>query len=81
MLQKSRVKILEKVSRHLRSSAKGQSDLETFVVPYPGEYSKSTGDLLAFLTKFWSSSFRDFSETFAVGLDISKPSIEFGIDI
>ena len=31
----------------------------------------STGDL-AFLTKSWSSSFRDFGETFAVGLDISK---------
>ena len=32
---------------------------------------QSTGDV-AFLTEFWSSSFRDFSETFAVGLDISK---------
>ena len=32
MLQKSRVKILEEVSRHPRSSAEGQSDLGTFVV-------------------------------------------------
>ena len=32
----------------------------------------STGDLLAFLTESWSSSFRDFSETFLIGLDISK---------
>ena len=34
----------------------------------------STGDL-AFQTEFWSSSFRDFGETFAVGLDISKTFI------
>ena len=33
MLQKSRVKILEKVSRHPRSSVEEQSDLGTFVVP------------------------------------------------
>ena len=33
---------------------------------------RSTGDLLAFPTESWSSSFRDFGETFAVGLDISK---------
>ena len=33
---------------------------------------RSTGDLLAFLTESWSSSLRDFGETFAVGLDISK---------
>ena len=33
---------------------------------------RSTGDLLCFLTESWSSSFRDFGETFAVGLDISK---------
>ncbi len=32
----------------------------------------STGDLLAFLTHSWSSSFSRFSETFAVALDISK---------
>ena len=32
----------------------------------------STGDLLAFLSESWSSSLRDFSETFAVDLDISK---------
>ena len=33
---------------------------------------RSTGDLLAFLTESWSSSFRGFGETFAVALDISK---------
>ena len=33
---------------------------------------RSTGDLLAFLTESWSSSLRDFGETFAVALDISK---------
>ena len=33
---------------------------------------RSTGDLLAFLTESFSSSFRDFCETFAVGLDVSK---------
>ena len=32
----------------------------------------STDDLLAFLTESWSSSFRDFGETFAVSLDILK---------
>ena len=32
----------------------------------------STGDLLAFLTESWSFSIRDFGETFAVALDISK---------
>ena len=32
MLQKSRVKVLEEVSRHLRSSVEGQSDLRLFVV-------------------------------------------------
>ena len=32
---------------------------------------RSTDDL-AFLTESWSSSFRDFGETFAVGLAISK---------
>ena len=35
MLQKSRVKVLEEVSRHLRSSAERQSNLGTFVVPSP----------------------------------------------
>ena len=35
MLQKSTVKVLEEVLGHLRSSAEGQSDLETFVVPSP----------------------------------------------
>ena len=33
---------------------------------------RSTGDLLAFLTESWSSSLRDFGESFAVALDISK---------
>ena len=33
---------------------------------------RSTGDLLAFLTVSWSSSFRDFGEIFSGGLDISK---------
>ncbi len=33
---------------------------------------RSTGDLLAFLTDFWSSSLSRFGETFAVALDISK---------
>ena len=32
----------------------------------------STGDILDFLTESWSLSVRDFEETFAVGLDISK---------
>ncbi len=32
----------------------------------------STGDLLDFLTESWSSSLRDFGESFAVALDISK---------
>ena len=35
MLQKSREKVLEQVLRHPRSSAEGQSDLGTFVVPSP----------------------------------------------
>ena len=34
MLQKSRIKMLEEVSRHPRSSAEGQYDLGTFVVPF-----------------------------------------------
>ena len=33
MLQKSREKVFEEVSRHPRSSAEGQSNLGTFVVP------------------------------------------------
>ncbi len=33
---------------------------------------RSNGDLLAFLTNFWSSSLSCFGETFAVALDISK---------
>ena len=33
---------------------------------------RSTGDLLSFLSERWSSSLRDFGESFAVALDISK---------
>ena len=37
--QNSRVKLLEEVSRHPRSSAEGQSDMEKIMVPSPdGEY-------------------------------------------
>ena len=39
---------------------------------YGFQKGQSTGDLLAFLTESWSSSFRDFGEIFAVGLDTSK---------
>ena len=39
---------------------------------YGFQQGRSTGDLLAFLTESWPSSFRDFGETFAVALDISK---------
>ena len=35
MLHKSRVRVLEEVSRHPRSSAEGQLDLGTFAVPSP----------------------------------------------
>ena len=33
---------------------------------------RSTGDLLAFLTDSWSSSLRDFGETFSIALDVSE---------
>ena len=33
---------------------------------------RSTGDLLAFITDSWSSSFKGFSKTFVVALDLSK---------
>ena len=33
---------------------------------------RSTGDLLSYLTHIWSSSLRDFGESFIVALDISK---------
>ena len=33
---------------------------------------RSTGDLLAYLSESWASSFRDFGESFAVALDIAK---------
>ena len=39
---------------------------------YGFQKGRSTGDLLAFLTEPLSTSFRDFGETFPVGLDISK---------
>ena len=35
MSHKSKVKVLEEVSRHPKSSAEEQSDLGTFVVPSP----------------------------------------------
>ena len=47
MLQKSRVKVLEEVSRHPRSSAEEQSDLGTFLVPSPdGDSEAGCGELL-----------------------------------
>ena len=33
---------------------------------------RSTGDLLSYLTDLWSSSLRDYGETFIIALDISK---------
>merc|ERR1712002_1194798 len=33
---------------------------------------RSTGDLLSYLTHVWSSSLRDFGESYVVALDISK---------
>ena len=33
---------------------------------------RSTGDLLSYLTHIWSSSLRDFRESFVVALDISR---------
>ena len=33
---------------------------------------RSTGDLLSYLSDSWSSSLRDFGETFSIALDISK---------
>ena len=33
---------------------------------------RSTGDLLSYLTDIWSSSLRDFGESFIIALDISK---------
>ena len=56
----------KKIMRHL-SAHNFLSDCQ-----YGFRKGHSTGDLLAFLTKSWSFSFRYFSETFAVGLDISK---------
>ena len=39
---------------------------------YGFQKGRSTGDILIFLTESWSSSFKDFGESFAIGLDISK---------
>ena len=44
MLQKTREKVLEEVSRHPRSSSKGQSSLGTFVVPSPDGDSEAGRD-------------------------------------
>ena len=56
----------KKIMRHL-SVHKFLSDCQ-----YGFRKGRSTGELLAFRTESWSSSFRDFDETFAVSLDISK---------
>ena len=40
---------------------------------------RSTGDLLSYLTHTWSSSLRDFGESFVVALDISKAFDKSGI--
>ena len=55
-----------KIMKHL-SSHNLLSDRQ-----YGFRQGRSTGDLLTFLSDSWSSSFRDFGETFAVALDISK---------
>ena len=54
-------KILKHLSLHNRS-----------VRQYGFFQGRSTDDLQAHLTESWSSSFRDFGETFAVALDISR---------
>ena len=64
-LSKAFESLLNKIMRHL-SAHNLLSDCQ-----YGFRKGRSTGDL-AFLTESWSSSFRDVSETFAVGLDISK---------
>ena len=47
MLQKSREKILEEMSRHPRYPAEGQSDLGTFVVPSPdGDSEAGRGEVV-----------------------------------
>ena len=47
MFQKSRLKVLEEVSRHPRSSAEGQSDLGTFLVNSPdGDSEAGCGEAL-----------------------------------
>ena len=43
MLQKSKGKALEEMSKHPRLSAEGQSDLGTFVVPSPDGDSEAGG--------------------------------------
>ena len=39
---------------------------------YGFRQARSTGDLLSYITHLWSSSLRDFGESFVVALDISK---------
>ena len=64
-LSKAFESVLYKIIRHL-SAHNLLSDCQ-----YGFRKGWSTDDL-AFLTESWSSSFRDFGETFAVSLDISK---------
>ena len=67
----------KKIMRHL-SAHNLLSDCQ-----YGFRKGRSTGDLLVFLNESWSSSFRDFSETFAVMLALTyrsfliKSSINF----
>ena len=56
----------KKIMRHL-SAHNLFSDCQ-----YGFHKGRSNGDLLAFLTESWSSSCKNFNETFTVGLDISK---------
>jgi len=56
-------KIVKYISAHSRLSDR----------QYELSKERTTGDLLAFLIEFWSSSLWGFGETFAVILDIIKP--------
>ncbi|MPC62967.1 Retrovirus-related Pol polyprotein from type-1 retrotransposable element R1 [Portunus trituberculatus] len=60
-----------KIIKHL--SLQNLSDRQ-----YAFRLGRSTSDLLAFRTESLSSSFRDFGETFAVALDISKTFDKIG---
>ena len=53
--------------KHLESNNLLLSDHQ-----YGFRKARSTGDLLSYLTHTWSSSLRDFGESFVVALDISK---------